>query len=452
MSFNKESVKPIFAIVADWIIPMDEAIPLKNENSFKQNIAVVVSDRNIIDLVETHELFEKYPEIETIQLPGMALMPGFVNAHTHAAMSLLRGFSDDLTLERWLNDAIWPAEEAFVDDKFVYEGTELAIAEMIRSGTTCFQDMYFMPDQIAKAVSVANHRANIGLMVVESPNVWAQNAEQCINKALQVNDRFKHYDNLSFSFAPHACYTISNESLGKVASLSFELNLNVHIHLHETKEEVDSFEKRYNTRPFNSLNNLGLLSPQLNAVHMTQLTDEEITQLASTGTHVIHCPQSNMKLGSGVCPIGKLIDNDVNFAIGTDGAASNNDLDMLAELQSAVLQAKSGDPAKMTAYQALYAATMGGAKALGLESKIGSIEIGKEADLIAIDLDRIETLPIYNPVSQIVYSASRDQITHLWVAGKQLLKDRKLTTLDYRKLKSNAKNWQEKIKSIKSEY
>ncbi|MCF6193276.1 MAG: TRZ/ATZ family hydrolase [Kangiellaceae bacterium] len=452
---SKQIESNMFVITADWIIPMDAATnqasdESRTDNLWKNDYALVIEDRTILDIIPQADLADKYPEISTTKLSGFALMPGLINAHTHAAMNLLKGFSDDLPLEQWLKKAIWPAERALVDDDFVYEGTQLAMAEMIRGGTTCFQDMYYMPDQIAKAVDSAKMRANIGLIVVESNNAWSKNAEESLSKALNVNDQFKHHANLSFSFAPHACYTVSEQSLTKIASFSFELNLNVHMHVHETRQEVSEFEDKNKVRPLAKLKQLGLLSPQLNAIHMTQLNSEEINELAQSGTHVIHCPQSNMKLASGICPITELYEAGVNIAIGTDGAASNDDLNMLAELQTAALLAKStsGNPTSFPAYQALYAATMGGAKALGLEDLVGSLAVGKEADFIAIDLSQIETQPVYNPISQIVYAASREQVKHVWVAGEQLLDDRRLTTLDENKLLKNAKKWQQKIIKI----
>ena len=442
----------MFAIAADWVIPMDVAIDqavndLRKDDLWKKDFALVIKDRKITDILSQADLTSKYPEMLVKKLPGMAIMPGFINAHTQAAMNLFKGFSDDSPLDQCLKETIWPTESALLDDDFVYEGTQLAMAEMLRGGTTCFQDVYYMPDQIAKAVDSAKMRANIGLIIVESNNAWAKNADQCISKALDVNDQFKHHSNLSFSFAPHACHTVSEESLRKIASFSFELNINIHMNVHESYQEVSQFESEHGLRPLAKLKQLGLMSPQLNATHMTQLNAEEITQLVQSGTHIIHCPQSNMKQANGVCPITVLLKAGVNIAIGTDGAASNNDLDMLAELQTAALLAKStsGNASSCTAYQALYAATMGGAKALGLERLVGSLTIGKEADFIAIDLSQIETQPVYNPISQIVYAASRQQVKHVWVAGEQLLDNRRLTTLDENKLLKNSQKWQHKI-------
>ena len=454
-STPSNNVIPSIAIAADWIIPMDQSPsnhPLNSEHPhwFEQH-AVVIADRKILDILPQSELKVKYSDCPVTELKGMALMPGFVNAHCHAAMSLLRGFSDTLPLLQWLETAIWPIESMYVDDDFVYQGTQLAIAEMLRGGTTCFQDMYFMPDQIAKAVQQSGIRANVGLIVVDFETSWGRDSAECISKGLDVYDQFKHYPNLSFSFAPHASYTVSQQTLRKLSTLSFELSLNIQMHLHETATEVTDHLDQLGIRPLEKLKQMGILSPQLNAIHMTQLNNQEIQWIAETGTHIIHCPQSNMKLACGICPTAKLTSAGVNLAIGTDGAASNNDLDMLAELQTAALLAKidSQDAEQFSAYQSLYAATMGGSKALGLEDIVGSLEKNKEADIIAIDLNQIETQPVYNPISQIVYAASRSQITHVWVAGKQLLNNRQLTTLNENNILKNATAWQEKLQGLK---
>lgn len=440
----------LIGLAPEWIIPLSDA---SNSDHWLENHTLVIQGEKIIDLIANEKITDKYPHCQINSLPGIALMPGMINAHCHAAMSLLRGYSDDLPLHQWLETAIWPIESEFVDDEFVYDGTLLAIAELIRGGTTCFQDMYFMPQQAAKAVLQSGIRANIGLMVVDSETVWARDSDECISKAINVFDQYKHHDKLTFSFAPHAPYTVSSETLQKISTLSFELSLNIQMHIHETAFEVSEYERINNMSPITQMYSNGLLSPQLNAVHMTQLEEHEINWLAETGTSVIHCPQSNMKLASGICPVSKLLDAGVNVAIGTDGAASNNDLDMLSELQSAAMLAKvdSLDPVKMSASQALYAATMGGAKALGLDSEIGSIEIGKQADLIAIDLNTIETQPVYNPISQIVYAASRDLVKHVWVAGKLLLDNRKLVTLNETQLINNAKMWKNKIQGLSND-
>jgi len=428
-------------VTADWFIPMTI------ENQWIDNAGIAVKGESIIASGTSDELAAKFPEASTKHLTGQAIMPGFVNSHCHAAMNLLRGLSDDLPLKQWLEEAIWPVEAQFVDNEFVYQGTQHAIAEMLLSGTTCFQDMYFMPDQAAKAVQESGIRASIGMVIVDFQTSWAQNAQECIDKGLDVFDQFKHSHSVNFNFAPHAPYTVSKETLEHICTLSNELSLPVQIHVHETAFEVDSFVEEHGIRPLTRLKEIGLVSPLLNAVHMTQLNEGEIEWLAESGSHVIHCPQSNMKLASGVCPTKQLIEAGVNLAIGTDGAASNNDLDMIDEVRSASMLSKLDylDPTSMSAYQSLYSATMGGAKALGLQEEIGSLESGKKADFITIDLNRIETMPVYNPISQIVYAAGRDQVTNVWVNGKQLLNDRKLQTLNTDLIVQHVNKWQQRI-------
>ena len=426
---------------ADWLIPMNK------ENHWIENGAIAIRGEEILAVGQLSKLAEQYPEANQQHFSGQVLLPGFVNSHCHAAMNLLRGLSDDLPLKQWLEEAIWPVEAQFVDDSFVYQGTQHAIAEMLRSGTTCFQDMYFMPDQAAKAVQESGIRASIGLVIVEFETSWAQNAQECINKGLDVYDQFKHSHSVNFNFAPHAPYTVSKETLEHIGTLSNELSLPVQIHVHETAFEVESFQQEHGIRPLTRLKEIGLINPLLNAVHMTQLNEGEIEWLADAGSHVIHCPQSNMKLASGVCPTKQLMEANVNLAIGTDGAASNNDLDMIDELRSASLLSKLDylDPTAMTAYQSLYNATMGSAKALGLQEEIGSLETGKKADFITIDLNRLETLPVYNPISQIVYASSRDQVTNVWVNGKQLLQERELKTLTPELIVQHVQKWQKAI-------
>lgn len=441
MSSEANQAKIEQIIAADWVIPMTKA------DHWLENHAVAIQNNQIVDVFPYAEAETKYPHAKVEYLEGQVLLPGFVNSHCHAAMNLLRGLSDDLPLKEWLENEIWPVEAKFVDDEFVFQGSTHAIAEMIRSGTTCFQDMYFMPNQIAKAVQESGIRASVGMVVFEFETAWAKNAQECIDKGLDVFDQFKHSNTVNFNFAPHAPYTVSKQSLEKLGMLSNELNLPIQIHVHETAHEVESFVKEHGLRPLTLLREIGLLSPLLNAVHMTQLNDEEIDWLAESGSHVIHCPQSNMKLSSGVCPTFKLQQAKVNVAIGTDGAASNNDLDMIDETRSAAMLAKLEElnPTAYSAYESLYAATMGGAMALGLQEQIGSLEVGKSADMISLDLNTIETQPVYNPISQIVYASSRNQVMNTWVNGKRLMQNRELLTLNQSLILQHAKTWQHKI-------
>jgi 5-methylthioadenosine/S-adenosylhomocysteine deaminase len=428
-------------IHARWVIPVEPA------NTVLEHHAIAVHEGHILDVLPSTEANQKYTAEVEHHLTDHALIPGLVNAHTHAAMSLFRGLADDLPLMDWLQNHIWPAEAKWVNPEFVADGTRLAIAEMLRGGTTCFNDMYFFPDEAARVADNAGIRAVVGLIVIDFPTVWAANVDEYLHKGIEVHDHFRHNPLITTAFAPHAPYTVSDEPLRKILTFAEEMDVPIHMHLHETAHEVQEAQSNNGQRPLARLEELGLISPRFMAVHMTQLADEEIEHLATRSAHVVHCPESNMKLASGFCPVQQLLNAGVNVALGTDGAASNNDLDMFGEMRSAALLGKitARDASAVNAEQVLHMATLGGAKALGLESQIGSLEVGKAADITAVDLGQLETQPVYHPVSQIVYAAGREQVSDVWVAGQHLLKDRVLTTLDQQAIAAKAQQWGEKI-------
>jgi 5-methylthioadenosine/S-adenosylhomocysteine deaminase len=428
-------------IHAGWVIPVDTA------QSIHKAYSLAINDGNILDLLPTSEAREKYAALDEQVLTNHAIIPGLINSHTHAAMSLFRGLADDLPLMDWLNNHIWPAEQRWVSAEFVREGTQLAIAEMLRGGTTCFNDMYFFPDRVAEAAIECSMRAVIGLILIDFPTVWAKDADEYILKGEQVFDKFRHNPLISACFAPHAPYTVSDQPLQRVSMIAEEINVPIHMHVHETEDEVKQSLEQHGKRPLQRLQDLGLINERLLAVHMTQLQDNEIELVSRYGVSVLHCPESNLKLASGFCPVADLINAGVNVALGTDGAASNNDLDMLGEMRTAALLGKgvAGNSCALPAYTVLEMATIRGAKALGIADKIGSLEAGKAADLVAIDLSELETTPLFNPVSQVVYSADRHQVTDVWVAGKQLLKERELMTINQDAIMAMASDWQNKI-------
>ena len=387
------------------------------------------------------------PSSSTLKSYGGIIMPGLVNTHTHAAMTSFRGIADDLPLMEWLHEHIWPAEQAWVGADFVRDGAELAVAEMLRGGTTCFNDMYFFPDVVGTAASQAGIRASVGLIVIDFPTIWAGDAQEYLSKGQQVHDQFRDDPLITTAFAPHASYTVSDGPLAKIRTYAEELDIPIHIHLHESAAEIQTSLDAIGMRPLQRLEEMGLLSPRLMAVHMTQLESDEIKLAAHSGIQVVHCPESNLKLASGLCPVQRLLDAGVNVALGTDGAASNNDLDMLGEMRSAALLGKSiaNDAAAVTAEDVLRMATLNGARALGLDEVTGSLEPGKFADMTAIDLSQIETQPVYHPLSQLVYAATRSQVTDVWVAGRHVLKQRQLTTLDEEGLRARAREWGRRI-------
>ena len=429
----------------DWIVTVN------SDFEVLQDFAVLIEDNLIHSLVPNDELadLDCYAQAEIIPLPGCALLPGLVNSHTHASMSLLRGMADDLPLMEWLTDHIWPAEARWVGPEFAIDGFRLAAAEMIRSGTTCLSDMYYFPDEVAGCAQQIGMRSVVGLIVLDFPSPWAQDAAEYLHKALAVHDQIRELPLVSSAFAPHAPYTVSDEPLRQIAMYSNELDIPVHMHVHETAAEVAEAQQKTGQRPLQRLDQLNLLNSNLIAVHMTELDEFEIERVAEAGVSIAHCPESNLKLGSGICPVATLLELGVNVCLGTDGAASNNDLDLLGEMRTAAMLAKgsSGNARACNARQAIEMATINGARALGMADLIGSIETGKCADLVAIDLSSLNTQPLYDPVAQIVYAASSRQVSHVWIDGVAQLKDFEFCHLDTNEIIARAASWAQKIKS-----
>jgi len=428
-------------INARWVIPVEP------DNRVLEYHSIAIDDGRISAILPSTEARQSFQSRVSLELNSHAVIPGLINAHTHAAMTLLRGIADDLHLMDWLQNHIWPAEQRWASEQFVHDGTQLAVAEMLRSGTTCFNDMYFFPEVTARVAASGVIRACVGLILVDFPTAYADNPDAYFAKGLALHDEYRDHPLVKCAFAPHAPYTVSDEPLSRVRVLADELDLPVHMHVHETATEVSDSVMQIGQRPLQRLATLGLLSPALTAVHMTQLTDDEILQLAESGASVVHCPESNLKLASGYCPVQKLLDAGVNVALGTDGAASNNDLDMLGEMRSAALLAKAvaEDASALPAHAALRMATINGARALGIAEETGSLSVGKWADICAVNLGSIETQPLYDPVSQLVYAAGREQVSDVWVAGQHVLKSRELTHLDVKDLLQRARGWQTRI-------
>lgn len=426
---------------ARWILPVEP------ETEVLEGHVLIIQEGRLLDILPREQAALKYNPTNHLEFPSHALLPGLVNAHTHAAMTLLRGLADDLPLMEWLTQHIWPAEQRWVDVDFVRDGTCLALAEMLRGGITCFNDMYFFPEVTADAARASGMRACVGLIMIDFPSAWARDAEEYLQKGLALHAALRQDPLIHTAFSPHSPYMVNPASLERIGKLAEELAIPVHIHVHETAAEVEQHRAKHGRRPLASLGELGLLSPRLMAVHMTQLNDAEIVQLAATGVHVVHCPQSNLKLASGFCPTARLDAAGVNVALGTDGAASNNDLDLFEEMRLAALLGKAvaNDTTALPAHRVLRMATLNGARALGLEGEIGSLEPGKWADIVAVDLGTPESVPVYQPISQLVYATGRQQVTDVWVAGRRLLRDRVLTTLDLDGIKHRAQAWGEKI-------
>jgi 5-methylthioadenosine/S-adenosylhomocysteine deaminase len=425
---------------AGWIIPVEPAGALRDHS-------LIVDAGRIAAIVPAVEADLRFAAHERVALPHHALLPGLVNAHTHAAMSLFRGIADDVPLQVWLEQYIWPREGRFVGPDFVYDGARLAAAEMLRGGVTCCNDMYFFPDASARAFLELGLRAMLGLPVLDFPTPYAADPDGYLQRGLAVRDALKHEATLAFSLAPHAPYTVGDETWEKIVVYARQLDLPIQTHLAETAGEVEQSRDKHGLTPLRRLHDLGATGPGFIAIHGVHVSNDDIALLATQGCHVVHCPVSNMKLGAGIAPVAALLARGVNVALGTDGAASNNRLDVLGEMRIAALLAKvaTGDPSALSAPQALCAATLSGARALGLDREIGSLVAGKQADVIAVDLSALDAIPCYDPISHLVHAVGREAVTDVWVAGRRVVSGRALTTADEASIVARARLWQERL-------
>ena len=430
-------------ISARWVIPVEPAATIL------ENHAVVLAGARIIAILPTTVARQQFANVRETRLDSHVLIPGLINLHTHSAMTLMRGLADDTPLMTWLENHIWPVETKYLSEAFVFDGTELACAEMIRSGTTCFADMYFYHDVAARAARKAGMRAAIGGAIVEFPTPYAADAETYIARCLAPRDEIASDGCLKLMLAPHAPYTVSDDTFRRILTIAQEADFPIAMHIHETRDEIVQGEQSHGMRPIARLEKLGLLGPGLISVHSVHLTPIEIDTYARAGVHVAHCPVSNLKLASGIAPIKALLDAGINVGVGTDGAASNNRLDMLAEARIASLLQKgvSGDAAALPAYQTLEMCTLNAAKALGWQDEIGSLKPGKAADITAIELSSIETQPVFNAESHLFHAAGREHVSHVWVNGELLLDNRTLTRMDTGELLAKASVWQARFTS-----
>lgn len=432
---------PELIIAARWVVPVEPSGTVLNRH------AVVIGGGRILEVIAEAEIARRFPGVPLVHKPDHVVMPGLINAHTHAAMALFRGLADDLLLDDWLREHIWPAETRWVSPDFVRDGTRLAMLEMIQGGTTCTNDMYFFPDITAGLAVEHGFRMAVGLIVLDIPTNWAAGSDEYFAKGLEVHDQYRGHPLVETVFAPHAPYSVGDGPLKRLRLLADELGTSVHTHLHETPSEIEKSMQATGRRPLSRLDSLGLMTAALSAAHMTQLLPGEIELCAERGVSVVHCPESNLKLNSGCCPVANLTRAGVNVALGTDGAASNNDLDMFGEMRSAALLGKlvANDPRAVSAVDALQMATLNGARALGLGDRIGSLVPGKFADLIAVDLNRAATRPVHHVISQLVYSTCRDQVSDSWIAGQRVLADGVATTLDEPEVLARADAWRQRL-------
>ncbi|HEX5353419.1 MAG TPA: TRZ/ATZ family hydrolase [Rhodanobacteraceae bacterium] len=431
-------------IAARWVVPVEP------DRVVLEDHAVAIRAGAIVEVLPVDQAAAKYAPRERVELPEHALIPGLVNAHTHNPMTLLRGRADDLPLMQWLQEHIWPVEAKAIGPEFVRDGVELAIAEMLRGGTTCCNENYFFPDVQAQAYKAHGFRAVVGLPIVEFATAWAKDRDEYFDRALAVHDHWRGDALVGTAFGPHAPYTVADASFERIRVLSDQLDLPVHLHLMETAQEIENSKHEHGLRPMQRLQKLGLVNDRLIAVHMTQVSDSEIAVCAEAGVSVVHCAESNLKLASGFCPAEKLRRAGVNLALGTDGCASNNDLDMFGEMRTAALLAKgvAGDAAAFDDAFALRAATLNGARTLQRDARIGSIEPGKRADLVAVKMDEVETQPLYNVISHLAYAVSRRQVGDVWIDGARKLKDGALVDFDLAGVLEKTRRWRERIAAL----
>lgn len=438
---------PMTKIDCDLVIDARWVLPMTPDTGLLEHASVAVTGGRIQAVGGRVAVHAAYEPAARTDLADHVLLPGLVNAHGHAAMSLLRGYAEDAPLAEWLHDHIWPLEARLVNEAFVRDGVQLAMAEMIRSGTTTFADMYFFPEVTAAAARQAGLRCQVAFPIIPFANAWSADVDDALHKGMALHDTYRGHELIRVAFGPHAAYSVSRGDLERIRTFADELEAPVHIHLHETAAEVAEARAAHGQSWIEGLDELGLLGPRLQAVHVTQADDDEIALLARAQVQVVHCPHSNLKLASGICPVRRLQEAGINVALGTDGAASSNTLDVLSEARLATLLAKigSGDTRSLPEARALEMATLGGARALGLDAECGSLEPGKQADLTAVNLAAARFAPVYDPMSALVHTEAGSAVSHVWVAGRPLLADGELQTLDEGAIMADADAWRQRV-------
>ena len=429
---------------ADLIITNAHILTMDKNLTEYERGDIVVKDGKIVDIGEG---IGKNYKGSVIDASGKIAIPGLINAHTHAAMTLLRGYGSDNPLKVWLEEYIWPVENRFVSYEFVKDGTDLACYEMLKNGVTCFVDMYFFEDAVAESVKQAGMRAVLCTGILDFPNPGAKTPEEGIEKTKDFIAKFKTDEHIYPCVGPHAPYTCSPKTLEMAMEVAEEFDTLFHIHLSETEFEVHQIKERYRNTPVKHLHNVGVLNDRVLAAHVVHPTDEEIELIAERGVKVAHCPESNLKLASGIAPVPKMLKAGITVGIGTDGTASNDDLDIIGEISTAAKLHKGywKDPTVVNAKEALLMATREGARALRLEDKIGSLEKGKYADIVLIDKRKPHLQPMFDPYTQIVYSGKGLDVNTVIVGGRLLVKNREVLTVDREYVLYKSSYWYKKI-------
>lgn len=433
-------------LLPEWLLTLNEQAANEGLEPLK-GYALVLAGSEIHDILPKKQALLAYPHLEPVQLENQVLLPGLHNMHGHAGMTLFRGMADDLPLMTWLEEHIWPAEAEHVSPDFVRSGTRLAIAEMLLNGTTSFSDMYFYPEIVAEVAEDMGIRTQLCTPIIDFPTPWSASADEALEKTQALYRQFQNSSLVSIAFGPHAPYTVSDSSLQKLLKINRDLQLRVQMHVHETAFEVDKAMEDNGINPLLRLDRLGLLDSNFQAVHLTQATAEDIQLLAARQVAVVHCPQSNLKLASGFCPVEALRQAGVSVCLGTDGAASNNDLDLWAEMQTAALLAKAvhQDASALPASAALQMASVEGGKALARQAYTGQLRKGFAADLCSLKLDSPDCWPLHHLTSQLVYGRMGDKVMNVWVAGQQKVQDAELCGQDLNSIRQEARAWQQQI-------
>jgi 5-methylthioadenosine/S-adenosylhomocysteine deaminase len=435
-------MEPIDTLVcARWVLPVEP------DGTVLENHAVAVHAGRIVAVLPIEVARARYAPAELVSRPHHALLPGLVNAHTHAAMTLLRGRAENLPQAQWAQDVIAPIERRWVDPEYVRDGTELAIAEMVRGGVTCFGDMQLWPEVVARTAADLHMRVSIGLVVEQAASRWAGDPDEYIEKGMALRDDYRGDPLVATHFALGPAHELDDTTLLRVRRLADELEIPIALPVHESASELDASIARHGARPLDRLARLGMATPLLVAVHGTQLSGADIDTLANAGAAVVHCPEANLKLGSGVCPAAELLGRGVRVALGTDAPASNNDLDVLSEMRTAGLLAAGvgARPGALVASDLLRMATLEGARVLGLGESTGSLIAGKWADMCCIDLRAPGSWPVHDAATTLVYACSSRQVTDSWVAGRQVLAAGSLRYIDEAGLYERAEAWRLRI-------
>jgi 5-methylthioadenosine/S-adenosylhomocysteine deaminase len=420
-----------------WLLPIEPA------GAVLEDYGMAVAGGRIVAVSPNASLRQHYDAAVKIERPDAVLLPGFVNAHTHAAMSLLRATPPQGSLRQWLRESVWPLENRWVSAEFVRAGTRLAIAQMLRAGITSFADMYLFPEEVARLAVELRLRIAIGLPVADARTAWAEDARDCLVKGAALWDMHRSSPWARLYFAPHAPYSVSDETLRHLRRIADQLDAPVAMHLHETAAEVRESLAAHGRRPIARLAQLGLLRPGFTGIHMIDLDETDLETAHRSGIAAVHCPASNLRHGSGFPPIGALRDRGVPIGLGSDGAASAGAPDLLAEARLAALLAAgaSGQANRLDAHAALGVATLGGARALGLEADVGSLVAGKSADFIAIDLARSPGVGPANVADALLYDATRADVTDVWVAGRHAVQRGHVELLDLGEVEQQARQW-----------